>query len=136
MFETRRSESLLNMQGFASWLIMVLSFCEFAMFVLPLYYFFGLSWGSLGPLTASERQVTIHRKYAGIGVLAPYDFSIWPFSEFLESALLLLGGPWASILAPEEPPTAPSGSPGALMARQMAPRSQQGSSEDVFGPIF
>ena len=47
-----------------------------------------------------------------------------------------LGLPQAPILPPEEPPTAPSGSPGALMARQMAPRSHQGSSGDVFGPIF
>ena len=47
-----------------------------------------------------------------------------------------LGLPYAPILPPEEPPTAPSGSPGALMARQMAPRSHQGSSGDVFGPIF
>ena len=46
------------------------------------------------------------------------------------------GLPYAPILPPEEPPTAPSGSPGALMARQMAPRSHQGSSGDVFGPIF
>ena len=87
------SQSLLNMQEIASWPIIIFDFGDFAIFVLPLYYFFGVSWGSLGPLTASERQVTIHRKYAGIGVLAPYDFSMWPFFEFLESALLLFWGP-------------------------------------------
>ena len=47
-----------------------------------------------------------------------------------------LGLPQAPILAPEEPPTAPTSSPGALMARQIAPRSHQGPPVDVFGLIF
>ena len=68
-------------------------FCIFVIFVLPLYYFLGGSWGSLGPSTAAERRVTIHCKYAGIGALASYDFSTWPFWKFLKSALLLFGGP-------------------------------------------
>ena len=72
------------------------------------------------------------------------------FEGFLEAPLVLLrvrggtlnsqnfffGLPRAPILAPEESPTAPSGSWGPLMARQMPPRSHQGSSGDVVGPIF
>jgi len=71
----------------------------------------------------------------------------WGLLEALLVPLRALGGtlnfqnfflvlPEAPILAPEEPPTAPSGSPGALMARQMAPRSHQGSSGDAFGHMF
>ena len=46
----------------------------------------------------------------------------------------LFGHPGAPILAPEEPTTTPNNSRGALMARQMAPRSHQGPSGDVFRP--
>ena len=69
------SESIVNMQRSASYLRLIFRFCDFLILVLPLYYFLGGCWGSLGPATASERRVTIHCKYAGIGVLASYDFS-------------------------------------------------------------
>ena len=81
------------MQSPAPCLRLIFRIFGFDIFVLPLYYFFGGSLGSLGPSTASERRVTIHSKYAGIGVLASYGFPIWPFLEFLKSALLLFWGP-------------------------------------------
>jgi len=69
------SESLVNMQRFGSAIDLDLRFCIFAIFVLPLYYFLGGSWGTLGPSTAPERRVTIHCKYAVIGAWAYYAFS-------------------------------------------------------------
>ena len=69
------SESLVNMQRCGSAIDLDLRFCIFAIFVLPLYYFLGGSWGTLGPSTAPERRVTIHRKYAVIGAWAYYAFS-------------------------------------------------------------
>ena len=81
------------MQRSAPYLRLIFRFCDFLILVLPLYYFLGGCWGSLGPATASERRVTIHCKYAGIGVLASYDFSTWPLLKCLKSALLLFWGP-------------------------------------------
>ena len=86
------SESLVNMQRFGSAIDLDFRFCIFAMFVLPLYYFLGGSWGILGPSTTSER-VTIHCKYAVIGAWAYYAFSTSPLCEFRKSALLLFWGP-------------------------------------------
>ena len=54
----------------------------------------------------------------------------------LEFSELLFGPPCALILAPKEPSTGPRSSPGALLARQMAPRSYRGPSGDVFQPLF
>ena len=75
---------------------------------------FGCSWGLLG------------------GSFGAFAGSRW-HPEFSK---LFIWAPLSPHLGPEEPPTAPSGSPGALMARQMAPRSHQGSSGNAFGPIF
>ena len=58
------SESLVNMQRFGSAIDLDFRFCIFAIFALPLYYFWGGSWGSCGPSTGSERRVTIHCEYA------------------------------------------------------------------------
>jgi len=69
------SESPVNMQRSASCLRWIFRFCIFAIFVFPLYYFLGGCWVSFGPSSASERRVTIHCKYAGIGALASCDFS-------------------------------------------------------------
>ena len=43
----------------------------------PLYYFFGGSWGSLGPPPAPPRRVRIHCKYAVIGA-GPNLFGAMP----------------------------------------------------------
>ena len=51
--------------------------CVLAMLDPPLYYFFGGSWGSLGPPLASARRGTIHCKYAGIGA-GPNLFGAMP----------------------------------------------------------
>ena len=71
------SESLVNMQRFGSAIDLDLRICffVFVVFVPPLYYFLGGSWGTLGPSTASEGRVTIHRKYAVIVACAYYAFS-------------------------------------------------------------
>ena len=69
------SGSPVNMQRSASCLRWIFRFCIFAIFVFPLYYFLGGCWVSFGPSSASERRVTIHCKYAGIGALASCDFS-------------------------------------------------------------
>ena len=78
----------------------------------------GLVWGALG------------------GFLGALLVPLRALGGTLNFQNFFLGLPEAPILAPEEPPTARSGSPGALMARQMAPRSHQGSSGDVVGLIF
>ena len=54
----------------------------------------------------------------------------------LEFSKLLFGAPLGLHLGPRGPSNNPKRLPGALIARQMAPRSHQGSSGDVFGPIF
>ena len=87
------SGSPVNMQRSASCLRWIFRFCIFAIFVFPLYYFLGGCWVSFGPSSASERRVTIHCKYEGIGALASCDFSTWPLFEFRKSALLLFSGP-------------------------------------------
>ena len=75
---------------------------------------FGTFWGWLGALLVPKR----------VRAGTPN------FQNFL------FGHPWAPILAPEDLSTAPNSSPGALMARQRAPRNHQIPSGHVFRRIF
>ena len=118
------SFGLLDRPKRASRFVLELSWASFARFLLPkmaLGAFWGCLWLVLG---------------ARGGFLGALLVLLQALGGTLNFQNFLFGLPCAPILSPEESPTAPSGSPGALMARQMAPRSHQGSSGDVFGPIF
>ena len=75
---------------------------------------FGCSWGLLGGSFGASAGSRWHPEFFKLFMWAPLS---------------------PPILAPEEPPTDSSGYPGALMARQMAPRSHQGPSGNAFGHI-
>ena len=93
------SESLVNMQRFGSAIDLDLRFC-IVFFVLPLYYFLGGSWGTLGPSTASERRVTIHLNMQGS---APGLHMTSPLDIFLNFGNLLYYF-WGALGAPEDFP--------------------------------
>ena len=75
-----------------------------------------VSWGSLG-LICGRIGGTLWGSFGGLGVLR------W----LLEIVKLLFWHPGAPKLPPEEPSTALNTAPGALIVKQKAPRSHQGS---------